>query len=76
MAKRTGGQIYEASTTVNLERAFSSIAAELREFYSLGYYLPENAKQGEKRKVKIKVDREKVAVKTKDSYIVGKKSKK
>lgn len=76
MANRTGGQIYEANTTINLERAFASIAAELREFYSLGYYLPENAKQGEKRKVKIKVDREKVSVKTRDSYTVGKKAEK
>lgn len=76
MANRTGGMIYEANTTANLDRAFSSIAAELREFYSLGYYLPEGAKQGEKRRVKIKVDRENVAVKAKDNYTVGKKGEK
>lgn len=76
MANRTGGRIYEAATTGNLDAAFSSIAAELREFYSLGYYLPEDAKQGEKRKVKIKVDREKVSVKARENYTVGKKSEK
>jgi len=76
MADSTGGRIYEANTITNLENAFSSIASELREFYSLGYYLPEDVKPGEKRRVKIKVDREKVAVKARDSYTVGKKIEK
>ena len=76
MANRTGGRIFEANTTVNLERAFSAIAAELREFYSIGYYLPESAKPGEKRRVKIKVDKENVSVKARESYTVGKKVKK
>ena len=76
MANRTGGRIYEANTTANLDRAFSAIAAELREFYSLGYYLPEGAKPGEKRRIKIRVDRENVSVKARDSYTVGKKIKK
>ena len=76
MANRTGGKIFEADTTVNLDRAFSSIAAELREFYSIGYYLPESAKPGEKRRIKIKVDKENVSVKARESYTVGKKVKK
>lgn len=76
MANHSGGMLYEANTTGNLDRAFSSIAAELREFYSLGYYLPDGAKPGEKRRVKIKVDRENVAVKAKDNYTVGKKAEK
>ncbi len=76
MANRTGGRIYEASSLVNLDRAFSSIASELREFYSLGYYLPEGAEPGQKRRVKIKVDRENVSVKARETYTVGKKVKK
>lgn len=76
LANRTGGQVYEASTTGNLSRAFSAIAAELREFYSLGYYLPEGAAEGEKRKIKVLVDQEKVSVKARESYTVGKKAKK
>jgi VWFA-related protein len=51
LANRTGGRVYEASTTGNLTRAFSSIAAELREFYSVGYYLPEGAEEGRQRAV-------------------------
>ncbi len=76
LANRTGGQVYEASTTGNLSRAFSAIAAELREFYSLGYYLPEGAEEGAKRKIKVFVDQEKVSVKARESYTVGKKAKK
>lgn len=76
LANRTGGHLYEANTTVNLSRAFSSIAAELREFYSVGYYLPEGTKAGEKRRVKVEVDREKVSIKARESYTVGKKVKK
>jgi VWFA-related protein len=76
LANRTGGRFYEADTTGNLTRAFSSIAAELREFYSLGYYLPEGAEEGAKRRIKVEVDREKVSVKARESYTVGKKVKK
>ena len=39
MADRTGGRIYLASTLGNLAECISKIASELREFYSLGYYL-------------------------------------
>jgi Ca-activated chloride channel homolog len=76
LANRTGGRFYEASTTANLTRAFSSIAAELREFYSVGYYLPEGAEEGSKRKIKVEVDRENITVKARESYTVGKKVKK
>ncbi len=76
LANRTGGRFYEASTTGNLSRAFSSIAAELREFYGLGYSLPEGAEEGAKRRIKVEVDREKVTVKARESYTVGKKAKK
>lgn len=76
MANRSGGQLYEANSLANLERAFSAIASELREYYSLGYYLPEGVQPGEKRRVKIKVDQEKVAVKARDYYVVRKKAEK
>lgn len=76
LANRTGGRIYEADTTGNLDRAFAAIAAELREFYSLGYYLPPDAAPSEKRRIKVEVDREKVSVKARESYMVGKNVKK
>jgi Ca-activated chloride channel homolog len=75
MANRTGGRIYQATTTSNLATAFSKIANELREFYSLGYYPPTEGKVGERRKIKVKINQTNLAVRSRDSYIVGKKSK-
>ena len=73
MAQRTGGRVFQADTTVNLSQAFSNIAAELREFYSIGYYPSEEAKKGEKRKITVRVNREGTSVQSRDSYVVGKR---
>jgi VWFA-related protein len=75
MANRTGGRIYEASTTGSLASAFSKIASELREFYSLGYYPKDDAKTG-KRQIKVKVDRKGLSVRARDGYAVGRKKTK
>jgi hypothetical protein len=53
--------------------AYDNIAEELRRQYSLGYYPETEGKPGEERRIKVKVNREKVAVRAKDGYIVGKK---
>lgn len=76
LALRTGGRVYKASTMGNLAAAFSKIASELREFYSLGYYPKEEAKAGVKRKIKVETDQKGVSVLARDSYVVGKKEKK
>ena len=73
MAQRTGGTVFQADTTANLSQAFSNIAAELREFYSLGYYPSAEAQAGKKRKIKVRVNKEGTSVRSRDSYIVGKK---
>jgi hypothetical protein len=57
-------------------QAFSSIAADLREYYSLGYYPKEEAKTGKKRKIKIRVNQTGAVVRARDGYVVGKKQKK
>ena len=72
LATRTGGTIYLASTTGNLSEGFSRIASELREFYSLGIY-PDDVKIGKVRKLKVKVDQPGLAIRARDSYVVGKK---
>jgi VWFA-related protein len=76
MAIRTGGRVYEAKSASGLNRAFSNIASELREFYSLGYYPDDEKEAGKTRKIKVRVNREKVAVKARSSYIVKKKDEK
>lgn len=62
LANLTGGRLYHANSTANLERAFSDIAAELREFYSLSYYPQDTSKTGKQRRLKVKVNRDDVSV--------------
>jgi Ca-activated chloride channel family protein len=76
MANRSGGRIYTADTGANLITAFSKIAAELREYYSIGYYPKEESKNGKKHKIKVKVDQDGLVVRAKDSYVVGQKAEK
>ena len=73
MAKNTGGRVYQATNFSTLTRAFSQIASELREFYSLGYYPNDEKGEGIKRRIKVKVNRKNVAVKSRSSYISRKK---
>lgn len=76
LANRTGGRLYKASTIANLSDAFSRIASELREYYSIGYYPKDEANIGKKHKIKVRVDREGVVVKSRESYVLGKNEKK
>ncbi len=71
LASRTGGTMYVASTLGNLNSAFARIASELREFYSIGYYPKEEGTPGKTRRVRVKVDRQNVAVKSRSSYVVS-----
>ncbi|MGH9821548.1 MAG: hypothetical protein ACRD43_15415, partial [Pyrinomonadaceae bacterium] len=74
LAVRTGGTIYEANTLGYLNNAFTRIASELREYYSLGFY-PADVQEGKQRKLKVKVDKPDLAVRARDSYIVAKAKK-
>lgn len=75
LALRSGGRLYNAGTTGSLTKAFTDIAAELREYYSLSYYPKDDPVKGKKRKIKVKVNRENVAVRARDSYVVGANTK-
>ncbi|MCU0237959.1 MAG: VWA domain-containing protein [Pyrinomonadaceae bacterium] len=75
LALRTGGDLYPATDKATMALSFSRIADQLRQKYSLGFYQIEG-KEGQKRKLKVKVKREKTVVRSRDSYIFGKKSAK
>ena len=75
LALRTGGRIYQATTLTNLADAYSKIASELREFYSLGYYPKDDRVVGKKTSIKVRVDRDGLVVRTREGYIVPKKTK-
>jgi VWFA-related protein len=76
LSLRTGGRTYLADSFGNLSGAFSKIASELREYYSLGFYPPDNEDAGKVRKIKVRVDKPEVAVKSRDSYVLGDRAKK
>ena len=74
LAANSGGRIFEADTTTNLEVAFAGVAEELRRQYSIGYYASEDGKAGDRKRIKIQVSRPpKAVVRAKTNYIVKEK---
>lgn len=71
LASLSGGRIFEADTTYNLDAAFRSIAEELRRQYSLGYYPESGGEAGTRKRIRVRVKRRNLVVRTKRSYIVG-----
>lgn len=71
LARYSGGRMFEADTITNLDLAFRSIAEELRRQYTLGYYPEVAGEKGERRRIRVRVRRPNVVVRTKNSYIVG-----
>ena len=68
LARVSGARLYNAEQQ-NLDAAFQAVAEELRRQYSIGYY-PKNApKAGERRNVKVRVNRPELVVRTRDSYV-------
>ncbi|CAN5532950.1 hypothetical protein BH10ACI1_BH10ACI1_16310 [soil metagenome] len=72
LADNTGGKFYQAETTsASLNDAFESIAEELRRQYSIGYYPTETGAVGQRKQIKVRVNRPNMIVRARDSYIVG-----
>ena len=68
----TGGRVFNADNSAGgLTRTFESIAEELRRQYSIGY-IPENPGQtGQRKQIKVRVNRPNLVIRARDSYIVG-----
>lgn len=75
MADGTGGRVLPALDKSSMALAFSKIADELRQTYSLGFY-PKEEKLEKKRKLKVRVAQKGVVVRARESYTVSKKAKK
>ena len=71
LASKTGARLYRADTTHDLSQSFAFIAEELRRQYSLGYYPKSQAQAGQRRQIKVRVNRPDLIVRARDSYIVG-----
>lgn len=72
LAASTGGRVFRPeSTPGGLTRAFEGIAEELRRQYNIGYYPQEAGKTGERKQIRVRVNRPNLVIRARDSYIVG-----
>ncbi len=74
LAIRTGGREYLADSLGNLSDAFTKIASELREFYSIGYYPITERVAGKRTSVKVRVSEPGVVVRARDGYLMRPKT--
>ena len=68
LAEKTGGRYFMAADANTIQRSFAEVAEELRRQYVLGYQPNELAPRGQERKIRVKVDRQRVAVRARKSY--------
>lgn len=71
LAEKSGGRFFMADTLESLRKSFATIAVELRNQYSLGYYPSTEKRAGQRRKLKIQVDQPAVVIRARKSYIAG-----
>jgi len=69
LAEKTGGRLYRAEKIKDISESFKLIAEELRQQYSLGYY-PIPPEQEEARKIKVRVNQKKMAIRARESIIL------
>lgn len=75
LALRTGGRVRDADSGGGLRATFESIAEELRRQYNIGYYPSESGHAGQRKQIKVRVNRPNLVVRARDSYIVGSNEK-
>ncbi|PYT01146.1 MAG: hypothetical protein DMF63_04140 [Acidobacteria bacterium] len=74
LASYTGGRVFRPeSTPGGLTAAFEGIADELRRQYNIGYIPTEDGKPGQRKTIKVRVNRPNLVLRARDSYIVGAK---
>lgn len=72
LAASTGGRVFRPENIPGgLPAAFRGIAEELRSQYNLGYYPQAEGTAGQRKQIRVRVDRPRLIVRSRDSYIVG-----
>lgn len=72
LADVTGGRVFRPEATPGgLEAAFEGIAEELRRQYNIGYIPKKEGQPGQRKQIKVRVDRPNLVLRARDSYIVG-----
>ena len=72
LAAYTGGRVFRPESG-GLNAAFEGIAEELRSQYSVGFIPKDEGKPGQRKALKVRVNMPNVAVRARDSYVVGAK---
>ena len=76
LADYTGGRVFRPEATPGgLTRAFEGIAEELRRQYQIGYVPADEGKPGQRKQIRVRVDRPNLVIRSRDSYIVGEQAK-
>jgi Ca-activated chloride channel family protein len=68
LAEKTGGRYFKAADPDSMKQSLAAVAEELRRQYTIGYYPKERTQKRLERKIRVKVDREHVAVRARRSY--------
>ena len=68
LAEKTGGRYFMAADANTIRKSFAQVAEELRRQYVLGYHPNELTSRGQERKIRVKVDRQRVVVRARRSY--------
>ncbi len=72
LAEATGGRVFRPEATPGgLTRAFEGIAEELRRQYNIGFVPLEEGETGQRKNIKVRVNRPNLIIRARDSYIVG-----
>lgn len=74
LARVSGARVYDAGQH-NLDDAFRRVAEELRRQYSVGYYPAKIPRAGDRRAIKVRVNRPELVVRSRESYIFHPKVK-
>jgi Ca-activated chloride channel family protein len=71
LSSRSGGRIFQAETLQSLREAFSQIAEELPQQYTLCYYPSQQARAGSFRRIRVTVNKPGVKVRARSGYRAG-----
>ncbi len=72
LADVTGGRLFRPEATPGgLTAAFEGIAEELRRQYNIGYVPTNEGKIGQRKQIKLRVDRPNLIIRARDYYVVG-----
>ncbi len=71
LANASGGRIFRTdSTSSGLTAAFEGIAEELRDQYEIGYYPSNEGNPGDRKQIRVRINRPNLIIHSRDSYIV------